>query len=123
MTTSGAAPLEAIELSNNADWAEAHVVTGLPEEYAIADLTARMQVRGNEGASPRPVIDASTDLYSWLRFVEMDEDIVFAINVPATAMRSVPLGTYKRDILIYHGTSVIYAGRGDVTVIRGVTRV
>ena len=127
-TISGAADLEPIVLSNNADWSEAQALVqdDGATAYPLPDgCTARMELRANaESAgvallctsetgelSFAPADAGAGDPYWWL-----------VIEVPAERMGRVPEGEYLRDMLIFHDGQTIYGGRGEVAVVRGITR-
>lgn len=120
MTTSSAQDLPSITLSNNADWLET-----LPTPFDAFDLTRcsiRMQIRRSpesravfaEAATPNSVGLAEPD--------GSGNRLSYTIRVPAQAMRRVPSGDYVRDVLIERDGATIFAGRGSVTIIQGVTR-
>jgi hypothetical protein len=122
MTISSAEDLDAVTVSNNADWAETHPVNGLHPNYEVAGLSARMQMRHTAEARV-PVLSLSTTTGE-LRFDEDEDGNIFLIlDVPDDRMKLIPAGTYERDILIYYGASTIYGGKGTVDVEQGITEV
>ncbi|SEQ47969.1 hypothetical protein SAMN05216548_1052 [Faunimonas pinastri] len=120
MTTSGAPDLDAITVANNADWPpESFAVTGT--DGVAVDFTAgtvRMQLRKTADAAT-----AYLDLQSPADGIAIATDgTSFTIAPNATLMSGVPAGSYIRDVLFVRDTETIFIGRGDVTVVQGITR-
>lgn len=122
MTISGAADLPAIQISNNADWP--------PESYTVKDeagvimpltgCVVRMQLRAvNDPGTAR--LDLST---SPIRGIVINNEAggVFTVAPPFILLSTLPAGEYLRDIVIHRGPEAIFAGRGPVTILHGITR-
>jgi len=120
MTTNAVADLPAISLSNNADWLET-----LPTPIEGLDLTPctlRMQLRRSPEAR---AVQAEAATPNAIALAEPEEDgtrLSYTIRIPAQAMRRISAGDYIRDVLIEREGSTIYAGRGTVAIVQGVTR-
>lgn len=121
--TSWASDLAAITVSNNADWNESFDVMDGGQPFDLTGCTIHMQLR-------RDPLDAAAylDLASPLRGISLataadgTPNAAVHIYAPLVMMSAIPQGKYLRDILIRRGSEVLFAGRGDVEVIQGITR-
>ncbi|SER56611.1 hypothetical protein SAMN05216548_1262 [Faunimonas pinastri] len=118
--TSGAAALDDITVSNNADWPpESYTVAGSDGTVmSLSGCTVAMQIR--ESADSTSVL---LDLVSPATGITIsDDETAFTIGPNAALMSAVGAGDYVRDIIITRGTETLYGGRGSVTVLQGITR-
>lgn len=120
MTVSNAEDLAAFQVSNNADWNETFDVLDGDVPFDLTGCSLKMQLRETPDGSTVFLNLDSNQTYSGIRVLSDKKTI--SIKVTASAMAVVPAGSYVRDILILRGGEVIYAGRGPVTVLQGITR-
>jgi SPRY domain len=121
ITTSGvswAANLPWITVSNNADWNESFNVRDGLGPADLTDVTFRMQMRSLGGNIA--FIDAGA-LPGEMVVNGNPHKGAMTIRIPAERLRGIPPSVYVRDIIMLRGGERIYAGRGQVTVIRGIT--
>lgn len=114
--------LNPVTVSNNADWAETHEIN-LPAGgggYVASGFSARMQVRLTP-ESQFAVVDIATGTVN-MQITTVGGDVYLKFSVPAATMAGIQPDDYVRDILIFYQASAIYAGRGDVKVLQGITR-
>lgn len=107
-------------VSTNADWPhESFTVKDGNTPMSLMGCTLRMQMR----ATPTARV-AALDLAAPSLGITVNDEAggTFSIYVPAATMSLVAPGTYVRDILISRNDETIYAGRGSVTVLQGITR-
>lgn len=107
-------------VSNNADWPhESFTVKDGEDPMSLMGCTLRMQLR----ATPTTRV-AALDLSAPSQGITINDEAggTFSIYVPAATMSLVAAGLYVRDILISRADETIYAGRGGVTVLQGITR-
>lgn len=120
MTVSNAEGLPAITISNNVDWNETFDVMDGDVPFNLAGCGLRMDLRPTPESPEVPLSLDSDESHSGIRV--MSNLTTIAIKVPRSRMEGVPPGSYVRDILILRGGETIYAGRGPVTVLQGITR-
>lgn len=120
MTVSNAEDLAAFSVSNNADWNETFDVKDGDQPFDLTGCSLKMQLRLTP-EHPDVYLNLDSDqTYSGIRI--LSDRTTISIKVTASTMEGVPAGSYIRDILILRGGEVIYAGRGPVTVLQGITR-
>lgn len=116
--TTYASDLPDIVVSNNADYEEAHDVMDGDQPLDLTGCSVRMQLRATPTDS-RAYLDLSSPSGgATINLAEMS----IALRAPVTVMQIVPAGDYVRDILILKGDQTLFAGRGKVTVVAGITR-
>ena len=120
MTISNAEDLAEFKASNNADWNETFDVKDGDQPFPLAGCSLRMQLRLTPDHPDVYLNLDSNQTYSGIRI--LSDQSTISIKVTASTMEGVPAGSYVRDILIFRGGEVIYAGRGPVTVFQGITR-
>lgn len=123
-STTYADGLDDLVLSTNADYEEAFDIVEVEqgeddEPFDLTNCTARMQLRVTPSDS-RAYLDLNSEPGGGISLNVTEGSI--AIRAPASSMALVPPGTLVRDILLFRGDDVIYAGRGSVTVLKGITR-
>lgn len=112
-----ATTLEPVTFQNNQDWNESFEIDGLLQaDYQR--VRAYMQMRPFAGA-----LEVVLDLSSPRSGMSLDPLKNFLrINAPYSQMKLIPAGEYIRDIVIIRRSrEYLFAGRGNVTIIEGIT--